>query len=60
MDWTKIVSNAYHIALIIVSAYISAHPADYGWLIPALQALGQTAPPPDFQPGLPLEGVPLF
>jgi hypothetical protein len=58
VDWTKIVTNVYHAGMILGSAYIAAHPADYGWLIVAMQALGQSAPPPDWTPGLRLPEVP--
>jgi hypothetical protein len=54
----KIVTNVYHAGMILGSAYIAAHPADYGWLIVAMQALGQSAPPPDWTPGLKLPEVP--
>jgi hypothetical protein len=58
LDMEKVIANGYHVCLILLSAYIAAHPAEYAWLIPALQTLGQTAPPPDFTPGLRLEQVP--
>jgi hypothetical protein len=58
MDWMKILTNLYHMALPLISAYLVAHPQEYGWLIPVLQFYGQTLPPPDFQPAMKLQEVP--
>jgi hypothetical protein len=56
LDWEKVVTNAYHMGLLLASAYLAAHPGDFGWAIPVLQFYGQTAPPPNFTPQLKLLG----
>jgi hypothetical protein len=58
MDWEKILSNLYHMALVAGSAYIAAYPDGWAWLLPVLQMYGQTLPPPDFQPAMTLPEVP--
>jgi hypothetical protein len=57
MDWFKIASNLYHMALVLGAAYVAAHP-DYAWLTPVLQMWGQILPPPDLFPGMKMEGIP--
>jgi hypothetical protein len=58
VDWMKIVVNAYHMAIFTASCYVAYYPTEYAWAIPVLQFYGQTAIPPDFNPGLKMPEVP--
>ena len=47
LDWTRILSNVAHAALLFGSAYAAYNPK-WAWAVPAFTALGQMAPPPNF------------
>ncbi len=47
IDWTKVLSYVWHLALLAGSAYVSvAQPQLAPLLVPVIQAAGQFSPPP--------------
>lgn len=50
IDWTDIRRKVWHAGLIVASAYVSAKPEKYGWLMPVLTAVAGTSAPPTGSP----------
>ena len=47
IDWAKVFTNGWHLALLLGAAYAATNPK-WAWIGPALQASGQMTTPPIF------------
>ena len=50
VDWTDIRKKVWHAGLIVASAYVSAKPEKYAWLMPVLTAIAGSSAPPTASP----------